>query len=300
MRSIIDPIARARIGSAVRRFEPQIVQTYMGRATRLTHLKKHKSGSIHIARLGGYYPPKGYRHAHAWIANTRGIRDYLVAQGFAAERVFYIANFVEPAATLDAGERQRLRQELSLEDDAWVIVCLGRLHQDNGFDVMVEALARLPEYIDSRPLRLLIAGDGPERDALQERSRQCVVERRIRWLGWQPHPEQCLQLADVFVCLSRHEPLGNVILEAWNHGVALLATDTGAARELIEPGVNGALVNVADADELAAGLQTLLEAEPTYRQTLVAGGHKSLAADHDKDEVVSAYLALYARLFGEG
>jgi len=106
MRSIIDPVARTRIGSAIRGFDAQIVQTYMGRATRLTHIKQQRNKPIHIARLGGYYTPKGYRHAHAWVANTRGIRDYLVAQGFASERVFHIGNFVEPASVL---EKSKLR-----------------------------------------------------------------------------------------------------------------------------------------------------------------------------------------------
>ncbi len=299
MRSIFDPIARARIGSAIRRFDAQIVQTYMGRATRLTHLKSQRKGPVHIARLGGYYSPKGYRHAHAWVANTRGIRDYLVAQGFASERVFHIGNFVEPPVPVDPHELDRLRRELNLENDAWVIVCIGRLHRNKAFDVMLDALARLPERILSRPMKLLIVGDGPERDALREQADRSGIAGRIRWLGWQHSPELYLKLAHVFVCPSRHEPLGNVILEAWNQELPVLATDTGGPGEIIQPGVNGALVAVEDTDDLAAGLQTLLEAEPDYRRALAAAGRRTLAVDHAKEKVVKAYLELYARLYGD-
>jgi len=299
MRSIFDPIARTRIGSAIRSFDAQIVQTYMGRATRLTHLKPQRKGPVHIARLGGYYSPKGYRHAHAWIANTRGIRDYLVAQGFASERVFHIGNFVEPARHMELAALDQIRLDWEIEANAWVVVCLGQLHRNKAFDVMLDAISRLPEYIQSRPLRLLIVGDGPERDALQAQAQQSGIARRTRWLGEQQHPESYLQLADVFVCPSRHEPLGNVILEAWNQQVPVLATDTGGPAELIVTGTNGALVAVEDADELAAGLQTLLEAEPKYRQALAAGGRQTLAKDHDKEKVVRTYLDLYARLYGD-
>ncbi len=299
MRSIIDPIARARIGSAIRRFDAQIVQTYMGRATRLTHIKPVSKGPVHIARLGGYYSPKGYRHAHAWIANTRGIRDYLVSQGFASERVFHVGNFVEPATPANPDVQARLRKGLELEPNAWVIVCLGRLHRNKAFDVMLDALARLPEHIQSRPMRVLMVGDGPEREALQDQATHSGIARRIRWLGWQQDPEPYLKLADVFVCPSRHEPLGNVILEAWNQQIPVLAADTGGPAELILPGVNGALVTVEDADDLAAGLLTLLEAEPGYRQALAAGGAQTLEQDHSKEYIVKTYLELYARLYGE-
>ena len=299
MRSVIDPIARARIGSAVRGFDAQIVQTYMGRATRLTHLKQQRKGPVHIARLGGYYPPKGYRHAHAWIANTRGIRDYLVAQGFASERVFHIGNFVEPAKPMDAAELDQIRRDLEIETDAWVIVCMGHLHRNKAFDVMLEALARLPEHIQSRPLRLVVVGDGPEHDALREQAQKSGIAGRIRWLGWQQHPQAHLKIADVLVCSSRHEPLGNVILEAWNQDVPVLATDTGGPADLINTGANGVLVAVEDADELAMGLQTLLEAEPEFRRLLAAGGRRTLATDHDKEIVVQTYLDLYARLYGD-
>ena len=81
---------RALIGAR----EPCVVQTYMGRATRLTRLPA-TSRAIHIARLGGYYKIDGYyRHAHAWIGNTKALCDYLVQSGLPAERVFLIGNFV--------------------------------------------------------------------------------------------------------------------------------------------------------------------------------------------------------------
>ena len=85
--------ARFRIGQIIRSLRPAIVQTYLGRATRLTQLSGG-SGPVHIARLGGYYDLKSYRHARAWVGITRGLCDYLVRQGLPAGRYYHIADVV--------------------------------------------------------------------------------------------------------------------------------------------------------------------------------------------------------------
>jgi len=82
--------SRWQIGMILREHQPDIVQTYMGRATRLTHLDPGQR-PIHVARLGGYYAVKGYRHAHAWVGNTQGICDYLIRNGLPAARIAHIA-----------------------------------------------------------------------------------------------------------------------------------------------------------------------------------------------------------------
>lgn len=61
--------------------QPQIAQTYLGRASRLTRVPR-RSPTVHVARLGGYYRLDAYRHADVWVGNTRGICDYLIRSGF--------------------------------------------------------------------------------------------------------------------------------------------------------------------------------------------------------------------------
>lgn len=299
MRSVFDIFARARIGSCARAFGADIIQTYMGRATRLAHFPRRKGLPVHVARLGGYYDPKGYKHAHAWVVNAHGIRDYLIDEGFDPRRVFYIGNFVEPCRRTSVEELSELRSRLDLEPDALLLVCLGRLHHNKGFDVMLDALARLPQSIDGRPLRLIMVGDGPQRDALMEQAGALGVRSRSRWVGWCNEPAPYLQLADLFVCPSRHEPLGNVVLEAWSAGVPVLASDTGGLAELICHGDNGALVPPQDADALAEAIQTLLHADAAARDAYVQSGLQTLECEHAEGRVVDAYLAMYRKLVGQ-
>lgn len=276
--------------------EPCIVQTYMGRATRLTRLPA-KSRAVHVARLGGFYKIDGYyRHAHAWIGNTRGICDYLVRSGLPAERIYHIGNFVPEPLPVDAEHLADLRRMHDISSDAWIVFALGRLIGKKGFDDLLRALARLPREVAGRRVLLLIAGDGPDAEALRTLARELGQENRIRWLGWQDPPDACYALADVFVCPSRLEPLGNVILEAWNHRLPVVSTRTDGALELIENERTGLLCACGDDVGMSGQILNLLEANDEERRALGESGHGYLKARYSRAAILDAYLSLYDRL----
>lgn len=294
MRGIWDLPARWRIGAILREHQPDIVQTYMGRATRLTHLAPGR-GLMHVARLGDYYNLKGYRHAHAWIGNTQGICDYLVRNGLPAARIAHIGNFVDiPAAS--APERLvDQRRRLGIPEDALVLVAVGRLHPVKGFEDLLTALATLGTTFYHRPLCLVIVGDGPLNVKLRTYADQLGVSERVRWAGWQLDPHPYYELADLFICPSRHEALGNVILEAWSHGRAVLSTQTAGALELIANGEDAWLVPTEQPQALADGIRLLLEDEP-LRAQLASRGRAKVETHYSQQHIVNAYLELYHRL----
>jgi glycosyltransferase involved in cell wall biosynthesis len=293
MAGVWDVWSRWRIRRVARRYA--IVQTYMGRATRLTHLPA-QGGAVHLARLGGYYNLKGYRHAHAWVGNTRGIRDYLVREGLPAERVFYIGNFVDPAPVIPRATLEALRRRWSIPPQARILLGLGRLHPNKGFADLLEAFARLPDKLGDRPLWLTMVGDGPLREELHALAGRLGIARRVTWAGWQYDPAPWYQMAEVFVCPSRHEPLGNVVLEAWANGVPVVSTAAQGPLELIASGVDGLLAPVADPAGLAGTIQRALALEDGGRAALVAAGRCKLERDFSESAIVGAYLALYRQL----
>jgi glycosyltransferase involved in cell wall biosynthesis len=85
-------------------------------------------------------------------------------------------------------ERAALRARLGLPPDAQVLFSLGRLIAKKGFADLLEAFARLPAEPGGRPLRLVIAGDGPDRAALEEATRRLGLGGRVHWAGWQDDP----------------------------------------------------------------------------------------------------------------
>jgi L-malate glycosyltransferase len=291
-----DFYSRWRLTRLIAAHDPDVVQTYMGRATRLTRLPRG-SRALHVARLGANYKIDGYfRHAHAWVGNTRDICDYMVRQGLPAERVFYIGNFVPAPRAVAPAEYEALRARLGLTPETRVVFALGRMVHKKGFDILLEAFAQLPALHDGRPLKLVIAGDGPEHAALVQAARGLGLEGRLVWAGWQNDTAPFYGLAEVFVCPSRREPLGNVILEAWRHGLPVLSTRNEGASVLIEQGVNGLLAPLNDAAGLAEALRQMLGLSAAERARLAAAGQATVQREHSEQSVVAAYLSLYARL----
>lgn len=293
-----DLYSRWKIGRAVRRERPAIVQTYMSRATELTHLPAGK-GVIHVARLGGYYALKHFRHAHAWIGNTKDLCDYMIQGGLASKRVFYLGNFVDLPAPTDPERLAALRTALEIPEDGLVVLGVGRINLRKGFADLLDAFGRLPAQIRGRPLHLVIVGDGPMCRELVEQTWQQAWGARVHWAGWQNDPDPYYALADLFVCPSRHEPLGNVILEAWAHGKAVVSTDTVGARELMTDGVNGWVVPCEDPAAMARAIARALEDEAARRE-MGRAGRDFVATKYTQDAIVQEYLALYAHLTGCG
>lgn len=282
-----------RVRQAARQYD--IVQTYMGRATRLTHLPLGRR-PVHIARLGGYYNLRGYRHAHAWVGNTRGIRDYLQQEGLTTERVVHIGNFVDPSPPLPTSELEALRRKWGIPDQARLVLGLGRLHPNKGFADLLDAFARLPAEYDGQLLWLAMVGDGPLRDELHALAESLDIADRVTWAGWQYDPAPWYQSADIFVCSSRHEPLGNVVLEAWANGTPVVSTAAQGPVELIEPDIDGLLAPLADPARLADVILLALGLGDARRADMCAAGRAKLERGFSEQGIVNAYIALYRRL----
>ena len=298
MRSILDPFARARIAALSRAFDAQLVQTYMGRATRLTRFPPRAGGPVHVARVGGYHDVRNLRHAHAWIASTRGIRDHLVDSGLPERHVFCIGHAVEAAIVADGAQRAALRAQLALPAGAPVLACLGRLHRDRGVDVLLRATALLPAA-NGADAHLLVVGEGPEEHALRGLAGELGIAGRVRFVPEAAVPQRFLCASDVFVYPSRDAPVGSAVLEAWNQGVPVVATRTRGPVELIRDRVDGVLVPVEAPDALARAIGELLAADGALRAAMAHAGRARIESEFSEDAVARAHQQVYARLLAE-
>ena len=118
----------------------------------------------------------------------------------------------------------------------------------------------------------------------------------MHFAGWQNDTTPYYALGDVFVCPSRHEPLGNVILEAWQHRLPLLSTRNEGAAELVSEGENALLAPLQDPAGLADGLRRMLASSDAERDRLAAAGQATVQREHSEQAVVAAYLSLYDKL----
>lgn len=294
MHTVWDPISKREISRLIKQLKPAIVQTYMGRATRLTRLKPGR-GPVHIARIGGYYKLDGYRHAHAWIGNTKGICDYLLQNGFPQKRIFHIYNFFEPQA---ANGVVASRRQWGIPEDAWVLMTPGRLVPVKGQKYLLEAMSRLPGEIAGRPLWLLMLGDGPLAAELKGLAASLELDERVVWAGWHSDPAPFYRLADMVVFPSlEEETFGNVILEAWAFGKPLVTAGFRGAREIVRQGEDAVMAPCKDPVALANGIRRVAE-DPDLIRVMHEAGHRRLEEDFSKQAVMQQYIELYSRLIG--
>lgn len=146
------------------------------------------------------------------------------------------------------------------------LLAMGRLVEQKGFDILLDAFAQLhTEYPD---WTLTILGEGPERVALEARADRLGIAHQVNWPGIVQHPESYLQHADLFALPSRYEGFPMALCEAMAAGLAVVAADcpTGP-REIIRNGVDGLLVQPEDPTALATSLKTLMDA-PDERQRM--------------------------------
>ncbi len=152
------------------------------------------------------------------------------------------------------------------------VLFVGRLSPEKGLTTLLRAFAGVAE----RSARLLVAGDGPSRPALQALAGSLRVQERVEFLGWvsQGDLANLYRNAGVVVVPSLHESFGRVIVEAMSLGTPVVATDTQGARELIVDGLTGRVVPVNDVSALAQAIgDTLRNPERAFQMGLAARSH---------------------------
>jgi glycosyltransferase involved in cell wall biosynthesis len=277
----LDFVTPWRLKRAIREFAPDVALTWMNRASVLMPEPPAGKPFVHVGRLGGYYDLKYYRRCRHLIGNTEDIVDYIVREGWPPERVHYLPNFV--AETKAAPAR---RDEFFTPPNALLLLAMGRLHPNKGFDVLIEAVARLPDVY------LWIAGEGPLQGELEERAHRSFVKPRVRFLGWRDDGPALLAACDAFVCPSRHEPLGNVVIEAWAQGVPVIATESQGPAALVRHGETGILVPVDDALALARVIRQLL-ADRDRARAIGLAGRAAFEQRFTEKIVVGRYLDFF-------
>lgn len=262
---------------AVATFKPDVVLTWMNRASRFCP----RGDFVQVGRLGGYYDLKYYRGADHLIGNTQDIVDWIVGQGWPAGRAHYVPNFVAEAKAAPVR-----RAALNTPEGVPLLLGLGRLHPNKAFDVLIAALAQVPDA------HLWLAGEGPLRAELEAQAERLGVLPRMRFLGWREDVASLFAAADIFVCPSRHEPLGNVVIEAWAQAIPVVAAASEGPRQLIRDGIDGALVPLEDAAAMAATLNRLT-ADRAAAAAMAAAGRRAYEDQFTEAAVVARYLDFF-------
>jgi glycosyltransferase involved in cell wall biosynthesis len=180
------------------------------------------------------------------------------------------------------------RSEVDTPEDAFVVSTMGRFVPRKGMDVLIKSMSL------NNGMYLWIAGDGEEADTLKALATKLGVMDRIRFLGWQKNPNKFVAASDCFAAASSHEPLGNIILEAWAQNVPVVSTRSEGPSWFMTHDEDGLMVDIGDAEGFAKAF-TRIQENPQMAERLAQNGMKTLNTTFSKEAITDAYLNLFNR-----
>lgn len=273
---------KRKFNKMIKEFKPDVVFTWMNRASTLCPY--HKKRFIQVGRLGGYYNLKYYRNCEYLVCNTQDILDYVIESGWPVGKAYYLPNFVNVTKG-----RPVDREKLGIPENAKVVLGLGRLHINKGFDVLLNAVAKVDNTF------LLLAGEGPLRKELEAQAERLGITNRVNFLGWVEETPDLFATSDMLVCSSRHEPLGNIVLEGWAHKVPVIAALSQGPASLIDDGENGLLTPLDDADAMADAIKRVIN-NPDLVDDMVKAGVERYENNFSESIIVDKYKDFFERI----
>lgn len=264
----------------LRDWDPDVIMAWMPRAARLI---PPGGRAFKIVRLGDF--PKSIKHfgqCDVVVGNVPGIAQRTLDLGWKGE-VATITNFAREVSPVRID-----RALLSTPDDAFLVAGAGRFVPRKGMDLLLRAAARVPNAW------VWLIGEGRERPALEALAADLGIADRVRFTGWLEEPVHHIAAADVFAMPSRHEPLGNSVLDAWRAGVPVVSTRSEGPAWYMRHEKNGLLTDIDDVEDFARQIARVRRAHK-MRARIVQGGVDSLDGQFSKDRIVDQYLDLFAR-----
>ncbi len=263
----LDLSAWLRLFALLHSFKPDVVQTNLPELSvpvRLMALFIPGVRVLHAVHNPFSSEPWYWRAANlltfpfcaAVVFSSEGLMGYELADrpGLRARSVA-IPNGVE-ARGAPAGARAAVRKELGLSEGEKVIVCAARLTAQKGQDLLIRAVSELSRR--GKELRLLLAGDGEERDKLEKLSAGSGLEDKVIFLGRRSDIGSLLAAADIYAAPSRWESFDIALGEAMLAGLPCTGTAIPGHADLLKDGVTGLSVPAEDPSALAAAIEKIL------------------------------------------
>jgi len=262
--------------------------------------------TIHATEYGrhqGWVDKHPQSHIHGierWMANraerlvtcSSYMREHVSdIYGLDEERIVVIPNGIDPSELVPVGDLGALRSRFAAPDERLVLL-VGRLVYEKGFQLALEALPGLIERLDN--VRFVVAGSGSAEEDLRRQASELGLDLYGTFLGWIGDDvlHSLYRIADLTVVPSLYEPFGLVALEAMASGCPCIVADTGGLREIVPADDRvGLRFNGGDPEHLATMVERLLTDAP-LRDRLVAEASEHVLS-FDWSDVAKQVAALY-------
>lgn len=198
------------------------------------------------------------RGAYRMVTVCRPFADHLVALGVPREKITILHNSVKPFVKPVAEQVDQLRRSLALSNNEAMILSVGRLSYEKGHADLLRAGAALAGMPEAPRFRIVVVGDGPERDTLQQLASQLGIEKQVTFAGFQRDTKPYYAIATLVAVPSHSEGSPNVVLEAMAAGLPIVANAVGGVPEILEENVTGLMVPAGKPDAMAQAMLRIL------------------------------------------
>lgn len=291
----VDPRLARDLTRRVRALAPDVLHTHLVHADLYGLLVAWRPGIAAISSRHDNNPfrrrpvvrwlnRQAVRRADRVIAISRAVAEFVVTvEGADPSRVAVVPYGLDPQdVAAPPGSDLAGRRA--------VIGFVGRLEEQKGVDVLLDAVARLRSR--HAPARLRIVGDGSLRRRLEDRAARLGLGAAVEFAGWIPNAAATMAHCDVVAVPSRWEGFGLVALEAMAAGKPVVASGVDGLREIVVHGETGLLVPPGNIGALAAALEEVL-IDPGRAARFGAAGRRRLLAEFTVGRMVDATLEVY-------
>ena len=227
------------------------------------------------------------------IAVSRQIYETMAPAGLPPDRLRLLHNAIVLERYRRTGQRGRLAALVGRPVPSPVLASIGRLSREKGQADLLDALAIAAAH--GQRVSLVLAGDGPERAALEEQAQRLGLGERVIFPGYVSQPQLVIEEADLVVLPSHTEGLPNAALEAMAMEVPLLATAVGGTPEVVTDGITGRLVAPRNPPALAAAILDFL-ADPAPWKRMAAAGRQAVEERFNFTARTRALETLYSEV----
>ena len=299
-----DLLTYMRLRASLKSFQPDIVQSFLFAANSYVRLPGIVPSGCRVIvsercvdswKSGWqlWLDRKLIGRTAAMTANSASVADFYQTIGVPRHVITVIPNAIPRA--LDSAElsREQALTVLGLEAHHKVVGFIGRLAPQKRLSDVIWAFQLLHQLVDT--VRLVLIGDGPQRDMLAEIAEGFGCRDKIVFAGHRQDAYSLLASVDVFVLASEFEGMSNSLMEAMSLGIPCVVSDIAPNRELITHEQTGLVFPLGKSPDLTKALARLLQDEPLSRRLGDAGKHY-IEDNHSVERMVQCHRSLYQQV----
>lgn len=256
------------------------------------YAKCYTKGLLRLEKVMPLYLHTFLKHCNYVFAPTAGMREYLVdACRMAPEKTGILPTGIETGNFEVGSEEAYLLRKSVHAEGIPLLLTVSRMAQEKNVDFLLESLALMKEYY-KKPFRMLMVGDGPDREALEKKCVKLGLADYVTFTGTVPNNKIApyFKAADLFLFASKTETQGIVILEAFAGKTPVIAVRASGVEDLVEDGKNGFLT-IEEPHVYAAQLTAVLEG--AYDRRALEANALRTAEDYREDAVARKALRYY-------